>query len=90
MNSIAELILVLAQIYEIVIFARAIFSWFIRDPYNPIYNFLIRVTEPVLAPLRRFVSRFIPMEGIDLSPLLAILIIEFFVKQFLYRTLKGF
>ncbi len=39
-----------------------------------IADFLNRVTEPVLAPIRRFLPNF---GGIDISPLVAILLLEF-------------
>jgi YggT family protein len=50
-------------------------SWVNPDPYNPIVQFLTRITEPVLRPLRKLVPAY--RLGIDLSPLIAILIIYF-------------
>jgi YggT family protein len=43
------------------------------DPWNPIVQFLTRVTEPVLAPIRRRLPTW--QMGIDLSPMVVILII---------------
>ena len=57
-----------------VIIARALISCVNPDPWNPIVQFLERVTEPVLAPIRRWVGW---RMGIDLSPIIAILIIGF-------------
>jgi YggT family protein len=57
-----------------IIVARALISWVNPDPWNPIVQFLDRVTEPVLAPIRRRLGWGV---GIDLSPLVAILIIYF-------------
>jgi YggT family protein len=59
-------------IYNILIFARIIMSWIIRDPYNPIYRFLFSITEPVLGPLRRI----IPSSTLDFSPLVAYLLLR--------------
>ena len=60
------------QIYLALIFVRAIFSWL---PYhhrqNQFYAFLFRITEPVLAPVRRIMP---PMQGADLSALVVILL----------------
>ena len=67
------------NVYTLLIFIRALMSWFAPNPYNQFYQLLIRVTEPVLAPLRRI----IPMQGIDFSPMLAILLINFVVKRLL-------
>jgi YggT family protein len=61
----------LIQIYTIVLFLRAIFSWF-PPPSGGLatfYRILLDLTEPVLAPLRRV----IPAAGMfDLSFLVLI------------------
>jgi YggT family protein len=57
----------------LVIFARSILSFFpIRfdSPLAPVVAFLHRITEPVLAPVRRALP---PMGGLDLSPLVVII-----------------
>ncbi len=56
------------------IIARALISWVNPDPWNPIVQFLDRATEPVLAPIRRWMGW---RMGIDLSPIIAILILTF-------------
>lgn len=76
--------MVLSAFYWIIL-ARALISWVNPDPYNTIVQFLYKVTEPVLSPIRRllpFSLRF----GIDISPLVAILII-YFLQSFLIGTL---
>ena len=57
-------------IYTWMILVRILLSWVNPDPYNPIVQFLVRSTEPVLEPLRRLMP---PMAGLDLSPMLALL-----------------
>ncbi len=54
---------------------RALISWVNPDPYNPIVQFLHRVTEPVLRPLRKLAPPY--KIGIDISPIIAFLIIIF-------------
>ena len=74
------------DIYMWVIIIRALISWVNPDPYNPIVQFLTKVTEPVLRPLRKLVPPY--KIGIDLSPLIAILLIIFLqyaVINSLYR-----
>ena len=73
--GIAKVLGVVLNIYMWVIIIRALLSWVNPDPYNPIVQFLTRVTEPVLRPLRKLVPTW--KMGIDLSPLIAILIIYF-------------
>jgi YggT family protein len=60
------------------ILIRALLSWVNPDPFNPIVQFLTRVTEPVLEPVRRL----LPPLPIDISP-----IIVFFIIMFLQRFL---
>jgi YggT family protein len=61
-------------VYTWIIIARALISWVNPDPWNPIVQFLDRVTEPVLSPIRRRLGW---RMGVDLSPLVAIVAITF-------------
>ena len=84
--GIAKVLEVVLTLYMWVIIIRALISWVNPDPYNPIVQFLHRITEPVLKPLRKLVPSW--RVGIDLSPLIAILIILFIeiaVVTTLYR-----
>jgi YggT family protein len=67
-----------------IIIIRALISWVNPDPYNPIVRFLYQITEPVLYPIRR---RLPFMGGIDLSPIVVLLIIVF-LQAFLVKTLS--
>ena len=82
--ALAVIIDVVLRLYTWVIIIRAIISWVNPDPYNPIVQFLYRVTEPVLRPIRRVLP---PMGGIDLSPLVALLLI-YFLQLWLVPVLK--
>ena len=64
----------LLDIYTWVIIAAALVSWVNPSPYHPLVRLLYQVTEPVLRPIRRLLSRY--QTGIDFSPLVAILIIQ--------------
>lgn len=81
--AIAEIINILLTILYWLIIIRAIISWVNPDPFNPIVQFLYNTTEPILTPLRRVTPR---IGMFDISPLLAILII-FFLKSFIVKTL---
>ncbi len=70
--AIARLALALLQVYSWLIIARVIISWISPGSRNEIVYWVIRLTEPVLRPLR-ILS---PLPGIDLSPLLAWLLIR--------------
>ena len=74
LQGLATVLDTVLWLYMWVIIARALISWVNPDPWNPIVQFLERVTEPVLAPIRRWIGW---RMGIDLSPIIAILIIGF-------------
>ena len=76
------------NVLMILIFARVLGSWFIRDPYaipKP-YYVIIQLTEPILGPFRKLLSRFQGNMGIDISPVLAIIVLNF-IYRMLYRFL---
>tara|TARA_Y100000814_G_scaffold212796_1_gene158005 strand:+ start:703 stop:933 length:231 start_codon:yes stop_codon:yes gene_type:complete len=66
-----------------VLLARVLISWVEADPYNPFVQFLYRVTEPILAPIR---YRIPDLGGFDLSPIVVYLII-LFLQEFLVKSL---
>ena len=78
------LLVQLLTLYTIIIIVRALVSWVSPDPRNPIVLFLHKATEPVLRPLRALVPPR-ALGGIDLSPILAIVLIS--VLQALLRSL---
>jgi YggT family protein len=62
----------LLGLYTLAIFGRIIFSWVGAGYANRLARFLIQVTEPLLAPVRRLV----PTVGMfDISPLVAFFIL---------------
>jgi len=81
--SLLQLFFGILDLYTWVIIIRALLSWVSPDPYNPIVRMLAIVTEPVLRPLRRLVPPH-KLGGLDLSPLLAILAIQFVKNGILY------
>lgn len=72
----AGLISYLISLYIFAIFGRVILDWLIVGGVmrhnHPIRDALIRITEPVLAPIRRYAR----IGMIDLSPMAAILILS--------------
>ena len=73
-----DLVVLVIQAFLIIVLIRVVFSFVSPFPTNPISRFAWRVTEPVLAPIRRLLP---PMSGLDLSPLVvwlvAIVLIQF-------------
>ena len=63
----------LFQAFYILLLIRVILSWVPGIDYrHPAVQFVHRVTSPVLNPIRRAVP---PVGGLDLSPLVAILLV---------------
>ena len=77
-----RLINLVFTLYTLAFIARAFLSWMRISYYHPVARFLIQITEPVLAPLRRYIP---PVGGMDFTPMVALLIL-WFVEQLL-RTL---
>lgn len=85
MNFFADFLNILALVLMFAVFARSLLSWVIREPTHPVMAFLMGITEPILAPLRKV----LPTVGrIDLSPTVA-LVILFIIRQFLVPAIRG-
>lgn len=82
--AVATLLNFVLGAYIWVVIARAVITWVNADPYNPIVRFLRQVTDPLLEKIRRVVP---VMGGLDLSPMILILII-IFLQSFLVPTLQ--
>jgi YggT family protein len=91
MIALIQTILLALDIYWWLIIASAIFSWLyafnVVNPRNQavgmIGNFLFRITEPALRPIRRFLP---DLGGIDISPIILLLLI-FFARQLIITTI---
>lgn len=75
-EGVLAVIFAILWIIQWLVIVAAVISWVNPDPRNPIVQFLYRSTEPLLRPFRRLLP---PGRtgGIDLSPLLVILVILF-------------
>lgn len=83
LEGLARALQVLLTICMWLIIIRAVMSWVSPNPYHPIVQFLHRSTEPVLARIRR---RLPWTGGVDLSPIVAFVIIVF-LQVFLVGSL---
>lgn len=81
----AEIISAFIYVMTLLIIGRALLSWFPIDPRNPISEFLITVTEPILSPIRSIMPR---MGMIDLTPLVAIILLQV-IGQIVIKGLTG-
>ena len=85
--AIKKLISTLFQIYNLLLFARIISSWFPINRSSQLYRLLYIVTAPVLAPFRDIFHRFGLMRtGIDFSPIVAIFVLNY-IRNLIIRIL---
>jgi YggT family protein len=82
MRTLLQVMSLAFTLYSFAIIARSLLPWFNVNPYHPVMQFLIQVTEPLLAPIRQNIP---PIGGLDFSPMVALLIL-WFIEQLL-RTL---
>ena len=89
MRAILDVILIALQIYVWLLIASAVLSWLIafnvvntRNQFvATVGEFLYRITEPVLAPIRNLMPN---LGGLDISPIILILIIMFIQRVITY------
>jgi YggT family protein len=83
---LSQFIVVFIQLFFtvlwLVVVARVLLGWVNPTYQGPVGRFLFETTEPLLAPIRRFM----PKTGmVDLSPLVLMLILGFVVQLVLFR-----
>jgi len=85
-TPVADLINTVIQLYIYVLIISAVLSWLLAfgivNRHNALVNsvsrFCYALTEPVLRPIRRFVPL---IGGVDLSPLVLILLLWFVQRE---------
>ncbi len=88
-GAIAGVINTLLGLYTFMIIGAVIVSWVNADPWNPIVGFLRAATDPFLNVFRRVLPGFlVGGSGIDFSPLVALIVIEF-VRRFVVGNLNS-
>jgi YggT family protein len=89
MRAVLDIILIILDLYVWLLIASAILSWLIafnvvntRNQFvAAVAEFLYRINEPVLAPIRRMLPS---LGGLDISPIVVILIIMFIQRVISY------
>jgi YggT family protein len=82
MTPVFELLVQVIELYKFVLIVAVIMSWLVAfnviNTHNRfvymVNDFLYRVTEPALRPIRRFVPN---LGGVDISPIVLILLLWF-------------
>ncbi len=78
MSAIGEVLLWILQIFQLILLARVLLSWFPNiDRNNQIIQIIFDITEPVLRPVRQM----LPQTGMmDFSPLIVFLILTVLMR----------
>ena len=79
MLALAQTVQLLFTAINILILIRILLTWAPMagiqiDPYNPVVSFIIRAADLFLEPFRRVIP---PIAGMDLSPMIAIFVLNF-------------
>jgi YggT family protein len=61
------------RIYEVILIIRIFMSWMRPDPYHPFVQWIYRLTDPVLDPIRRMLP--LNFGGFDFSPIIVFLLL---------------
>lgn len=70
-QGLGGILISLLNVYIWVLIATALMSFINPDPYNPIVQFLYRITNPAYALVRRYIRT--DFGGLDLAPLVIII-----------------
>lgn len=72
-NTLGFVIQVLVGLYVLVLMLRLLLGWLRADFYNPLSQFIVKVTNPVVVPLRRIVP---PIGRIDTATVILMVLIQ--------------
>lgn len=72
-NPLEFIINTLFSLYVLALMLRFVLAWVRADFYNPVSQFLVKITNPVLVPIRRLIP---PVGGIDLASILLMLAVQ--------------
>ena len=74
--AIGQVISLILYIYLIAIIIQAILSWVSPGVNHPMSSLIYQLVEPVIRPVRRYIP---PFSGIDLSPLVVIIVLNLLI-----------
>lgn len=75
--GVLKLVILVLNVLTFTVLVQAILSWVGPGGNNPAASLLWQVNEPIMRPARRLMP---PIGGLDLSPLVVILLLQFAVR----------
>ncbi|HSX91081.1 MAG TPA: YggT family protein [Pseudomonas sp.] len=85
-EALVYVIQTLGSLYLLIVLLRFILQLVRADFYNPLSQFIVRATQPLLRPMRRFIPSLL---GLDMSSLLLAILIQLLL-MIVTLTLMGF
>jgi len=85
-NAATFLIETLIGLYILIVMLRFLLQWARADFYNPVSQFIVKVTQPPLAPLRRIIPG---VAGLDMAALVFMFSLKF-AELWLITAILGF
>ncbi len=79
-QGLGSIVLSIINVYIWVIIIAALLSFVNPDPFNPIVQFLYRITNPAYTLVRRYVRT--NFNGLDLAPLIIVVVLQVVVVVF--------
>ena len=86
-SFIAYVVNIAFEVYLFIVIARVLFSWIRINPYGKIYQFVFSMTEPLLAPIRRFMPKTMML---DFSPMILMFLLILLRKVMLILIFNVF
>ena len=87
MSIVFQILNAFVYVLMMLMFARAISSWFFRDLSNPIVRFLHEVTEPMIAPVRGMLQKLGIGGGMFDFSFIIVYLVLIVIQEFLVRLI---
>ena len=77
------LLFYIIRLYELILIVRIFMSWIRPNPAHPVVQWIYKLTDPVLDPIRKM----LPMNamGLDFSPIIVFILLEV-IKGMIFRV----
>jgi YggT family protein len=80
---LAYFVSLLFRALSLAVLIRVFLTWIPINPYNRLVQLLYQITEPILRPFRRIIP---PIGMVDISPIVALLVLQL-VEQIVMRII---
>lgn len=73
LNAMLFLISTVFDFYTVVLIMRLVLAWVGADYHHPITQFVVKLTNPIIKPLKRFIP---DLRGFEIATILVIILVE--------------